>query len=110
MTRTNVRTPDRSGTVWSGRTTTSQLIDELTKRRLIKRAVAAGDRRNHALDLTAGVVRTLHLANEVAHRVEGDLAAGLSDDQLATLKVTLARLLESACPPSASAADADGDP
>ncbi len=92
------------------RTTTSQLIDDLTKRRLIKRAVAPGDRRNHQLNLTAGGVRTLRLGSEVAHRVESEFTSGLSDDHLAAFKATLAQLLESACPPPASAADAAFDP
>ncbi len=78
------------------RTTMSQLVDELTRAGLIKRSVAAEDRRSHKLALTAKGVKTLDRAVLLASDVERAVARDIGDRKLAALKRSLLELLISA--------------
>lgn len=77
------------------RTTMSQLVTDLSDRKLIKQAVSPDDRRNRRLQLTAQGSRTLRRAAALAEQVEHDVTAGLSRADNAALKSTLAQLLRS---------------
>lgn len=77
------------------RTTMSQLVNDLSDRKLIKQAVSPDDRRNRRLELTAQGGRTLRRAVDAAERVEQEVTAGLSRDDSTALKSTLAELLRS---------------
>lgn len=76
------------------RTTMSQLVNDLSDRKLIKQAVSPDDRRNRRLHLTAQGTRTLRRAAALAEEVERDVTAGLSRADSAALKSTLAQLLQ----------------
>ncbi len=78
------------------RTTMSQLVNSLTERKLVKRAVSCDDRRNHRLDLTSQGARVLRRATSLAERVERDLTQPLTVRQRAALKSSLLALLENA--------------
>lgn len=84
------------------RTTISQLVNELVERKLVKRVVAADDRRNQQLTLTAQGARTLHRAAAAATTVEDAAMAGLTESQRAALKTALLTLLAAEASQSAS--------
>jgi DNA-binding MarR family transcriptional regulator len=68
------------------------LVDDLERRRLVRRRPHPGDRRAHALHLTAAGRRLLGRAVEVAAQVERGLCAGLAPAERDQLLQLLARL------------------
>jgi DNA-binding MarR family transcriptional regulator len=78
------------------RTTMSQLVDELTRARLIRRSVAAEDRRTHQLALTAKGARTLDRATVLVRDVEKAVCGDIGEKQMAALKQHLQDVLSSA--------------
>jgi DNA-binding MarR family transcriptional regulator len=78
------------------RTTMSQLVDDLTHRKLIKRTVDPDDRRNHQLTMTSSGSRTLSRAVTAAADVERQLTAQLPAGRLAAVKEGLRQLLDGA--------------
>ena len=70
------------------------LVDDLEKRRLLRRRPHPRDRRAHALYLTPAGERLLGKALEVAIGVEADLCAGLEPAERAQLLGLLARLTQ----------------
>ncbi len=75
------------------RTSTSQLIDDLTRAGLVERATDEQDRRSHALRLTAEGRNRLAQATVAGILAERDVTAELSDGELDQLKQSLARML-----------------
>lgn len=76
------------------RTTMSQLVEDLTRAKLVKRTSLAADRRNNQLALTAKGFRTVQRGAARALEVEQGLTETLEPAQLASLKAVLRELLE----------------
>jgi DNA-binding MarR family transcriptional regulator len=75
------------------RTTMSQLVDELTRAGLVRRSVAAEDRRTHQLALTAKGARTLDRAIVLVRDVENAVGGDIGEKQMAALKQHLVDVL-----------------
>lgn len=75
------------------------LIDDLERRRLVRRRPHPSDRRAHALYLTPAGKRLLDKAAAVAMRVEMTLCAGLAPAEREELLGLLGRLAAGAAPP-----------
>ncbi len=83
------------------RTTVSQLLDDLTAAGLVRRQVAASNRRANSIKLTASGRRLLTRLRELADRANDELTAGLAPSEREQLVSLLRRVLgiELAVPP-----------
>jgi len=70
------------------------LLDDLERRGLVERRRHPGDRRAHAIYLTAAARELLPRAREVADRHEDELLAALDDGERAQLIAVLQRLVD----------------
>nr|WP_268932333.1 helix-turn-helix domain-containing protein [Mycolicibacterium hodleri] len=76
------------------RTTMSQLIDDLTRGKLVRRTSLADDRRSHQLALTAKGSKALQQGFDRARRVEDAITEQMDSSRLSALKMGLLELLE----------------
>lgn len=76
------------------RTTMSQLIDDLTRAKLVSRTSLANDRRSNQLALTAKGSKALQQGSARARAVEDAITAEMDPSRLAALKIGLLELLE----------------
>ncbi len=81
-----------SETLRFDRSTLVPIIDRLEERGLVVRAVAAQDRRSHALKLTPGGEALLVTLKKISHQHEGDVARQLSPAEQATLRRLLSAI------------------
>lgn len=76
------------------RTTMSQLVDDLTRAKLVSRTSLAYDRRSNQLALTAKGSKALQQGSARARKVEDAITEEMDPSRLSALKIALLELLE----------------
>ncbi len=76
------------------RTTMSQLVDDLTRAKLVSRTSMPVDRRTNQIALTPKGSKALRQGSARAREIEAALTAEMDSSQLALLKATLLALLQ----------------
>ena len=82
------------------RATVVALVDELERRRLVRRATNPLDRRAHALHATPAGRRLAKQAHQLMDQCEQEFLARLEDPERAALAATLQTLLRQTEPPN----------